>query len=145
MSTLEKPLTYRDCKECFASRNANNIIDVIHPNTGRTLHFNKTLEDCRKECPDAEKMTLEEFCKIKAERQRTPIKWEPTTKEIYWEMLEVLPPAVWENGGFMVGEAYDHDAGTGEPRFSAYRHRGDTYETSSRPLTIREFRKHILD
>jgi hypothetical protein len=30
--------------------------------------------------------------------------WKPATKARYWDMLEVLPPAVMGGGAFMVGE-----------------------------------------
>ncbi len=47
-------------------------------------HF---LADCRAEYPDAEEMTVEAFCQWKAERQRTPVEWLPTTEARFHEML----------------------------------------------------------
>ena len=129
------------CDDCFASKKDGTIIDVIFPPTGKTLINGKTLEDCKKEHPDAEKMTVDEFCEWKASKQRTPISWSETTEAEYWEMLEVLPPAIYGRGGFMVGEAYDHDALTDQPRYAAYRNRGDVYEKASRPLTIAEYKE----
>ena len=74
------------------------------------------------------------------------ITWEPTTKETFYEMLEVLPPAAWENDAFLVGEPFDHDAETGDPRYSAYRRRpGEQYETGSRPMTIQEFKNSYFN
>lgn len=35
-------------------------------------------------------------------------KWLPVTEEFYDEMLGTLPPQKMFNGGFMVGEPYDH-------------------------------------
>ena len=140
---LERVLTMADCDRCFASKARETMIDVLHPVTGLTVCFGKTLEDCKREYPDAEEMTVDAFCAWKAERQRTPITWTPTTEKKFMEMLEVLPPELWlhgKNGGFLVGEAYDHDAGTGEPRFQGFRKHGETYETGSRPMTRREFR-----
>jgi hypothetical protein len=36
------------------------------------------------------------------------ITWKPTTGTKYWEMLEVLPPAVMTGRGFLVGEPVTH-------------------------------------
>jgi len=119
------------------------MIDLVHPLTGKTAIYGKTLEDCQAD-PDyagAERMTIEEFCQSKAATQDTPISWEPVTEERYWDMLEVLPPAAMGHGGFLVGEPWDHHALTGRPRYAAYRCRGDVYETASRPMTIKEFRE----
>ena len=129
------------CDDCFASKKKGTIIDVIFPPTGKTLINGNSLEDVRKDYPDAEKMTVDEFCAWKASKQRTPISWSDTTEAEYWEMLEVLPPAIYGRGGFMVGEAYDHDALTDQPRYAAYRKRGDVYERASRPLTIAEYKE----
>jgi hypothetical protein len=57
------------------------------------------------------------------------------------EMLEVLPPLAWNHAGFLVGEACDHHARTGEPRYQAFTKLGDVYRASSRPLTVREWLK----
>ena len=132
-----------DCERCLASKARETMIDVLHPVTGLTVCYGKTLKDCRKEYPDAEEMSVDEFCSWKAQRQRTPIAWTPTTEERFTEMLEVLPPAAGCRGGFLVGEPYDHDAGNGQPRFQAYRQRGDTFETANRPLTRAEFRSEM--
>jgi hypothetical protein len=58
-------------------------------------------------------------------------------------MLNVLPPAAWIGGAFMVGEPTDHCAETGRPRFQAYRERGMQFEVASRPMTIAEFRAEV--
>jgi len=132
-----------DCKECFASKARQTIIDVLHPKTGLTVCFGKTLEQVRDEYPDAEKMTVDKFCAWKAERQLTPIEWKPTTEDRFNEMLEVLPPALWlhgAGGGFLVGEAMDHDAGSGKPRFEGFRQSGGHCYQGSRPMTRDEFR-----
>jgi len=53
----------------------------------------------------------------------------------------VLPPAVMDSRGFLVGEPTDHDVSTGEPRFDAFRKIGSRFETASRPITIREYQR----
>jgi hypothetical protein len=65
--------------------------------------------------------------------------WAATTKEIYWDMLEVLPPAAMMGGGFLVGEPVDHHATSGQPRFEAFIKQGEKYSVSSRPITRKEF------
>lgn len=136
-------MTHRE--RCFASKSRGTIIDVIHPNTGKTVIYGKTLEECRAETgyQDAEEMSVDEFCAWKAATQRTPITWRQTTEEKYDEMLNVLPPALWIGGGFLVGEPWDHDAGNGQPRFAAYRYRDNVYEVANRPITRAEFRQEI--
>jgi len=136
-------LTANDCPDCFASKKTKSIIDVLHPETGRTVCYDKTLDECRKEYPDAEKMTVAEFCDWKSKEQRTPIKWEPTTEGQYDEMLCVLPPAMFGTGGFLVGEPYDHDAGNGQPRYQAFLHIDGKPFVSSRPMTCAEFKTEI--
>lgn len=126
---------------CYVDRtlHGGTVIDTISGN-GLTTYARETFEQIRAEYPNAERMTLDEFCAWKAEQQRTPIEWEPTTEERYFEMLEVLPPALMTSCGFLVGEPMDHDAGNGQPRFHAFRKRGNVFEFASRPMTEAEFR-----
>ena len=138
---VKKVLTMADCTQCVASKQNSTAIDVIHPNTGRTLHYGKTLAQCREEYPDAEIMTVDAWCEWKAAQQRTPITWSETTQKRFWEMLEVLPPAAGTPGfrAFLVGEPWDHDAGNGQPRFQAFRKHQGRFEVASRPMTRAEF------
>lgn len=131
-----------DCVDCYAVR-GETIVDVLHPITGLTVCYGKTLEQVRVEYPSAEKMTVDEFCASKAERQHTPIVWSETTEEKYWEMLEVLPPAAMSNGGFLVGEPFDHDASNGQPRYEGFKQSGDKYFVGSRPMTRKEFKQEL--
>ena len=133
----------KDSDLCVISKETGRIIDLIHPTTGLTFHFGKTLADCRLECPDAEIMSVVDFCTWKAAKQRTPITWSEVSEERYVEMLEVLPPAAWVGHAFLVGEPCDHDAGNGQPRYEAYRKRGSVYEAGSRPMTVAEFMQEI--
>jgi hypothetical protein len=134
------------CVDCFAVADGEHMIDLVHPVTGRTLIYGKTLEEVQAESPEyatAERMPVEEFLRRKAARQHAPITWAPTTEAKFWEMLECLPPACHVRGGFLVGEPWDHDAVTGEPRFQGFRQRGNVYEIGSRPMTRREFRAQL--
>ncbi len=72
------------------------------------------------------------------------VNWQPTTETTYWEMMEVLPPALMNPGGFLVGEPFDHGrcAVTGgiRPRYEAFIQIGDRFYVSGRALTIPEFK-----
>jgi hypothetical protein len=134
--------------DCFAVPGADSIIDMVRPETGRTCIYDRTLEDVQREAPQAVRMTLDEHCRAKAERQRAAFTWEPTTRARYFELLECLPPAAQRANGFLVGEPWDHDALTGQPRFQALWHRRgltDRYVVSSRPLTRTEFHAALAD
>ena len=72
--------------------------------------------------------------------------WKRTTREKYWEMLEVLPPATQDAHGFLLGEPQDHDfcqvSGYVMPRYDAYLQRRGKYYVSTRPLSLFEYRKY---
>jgi hypothetical protein len=121
------------------------MVDLVHPLTDKTLIYGKTLDDVRAEpgYEKAERMAVDDFCKAKANRQDMAITWTETTKGKYWDMLEVLPPAAMSNGGFLVGEPWDHHATTGQPRFSAYREQFDKFYVANRPMTRKEFKAEL--
>lgn len=133
----DKPMTW---SRCFAVPGSHTIVDLVHPLTGVTLHYGKTLADCQAEYPGAILMTVEEHCGAKAARQDTPVEWTEETEERHWEMLEVLPPACMIGGGFLVGEPGDHHALSGQPRFEAHIKRDGKYWVASRPMTRKEFK-----
>ena len=132
--------------QCFAVP-GQTMIDEIHPATGRSVIYGKSLDDVRREYPDAQVMTIEGFCQSKAAVQDTPVVWTEITKEVYRDLLECLPPEAHNSLGFLVGEPFDHHATTGKPRYTACIHRttrGDgwsetRYYESSRPMTLAEF------
>jgi hypothetical protein len=64
------------------------------------------------------------------------------TKERYWEMLEILPPAVWLNGGFLVGEPWRHND-EGLPMYAAFTTRNGRYYEHSEPMTVSDFCKML--
>ena len=147
MDTTEKTraLNVMDCVDCYAVPGHDSMIDAINPVTGLGLWGGKTLEDCQEDNPGAVRMTIEDFCKQKAERQHTPIKFTETTAERFDEMLNVLPPA-WGTQGytaFLVGEPYDHDAETGRPRFQGFIQQGKKYYQSNRPVTVKEMQYEV--
>jgi hypothetical protein len=139
--TVETQVKLSQCTHCFAVPGSDSMIDVIHPITGKTLTYGNTLDEVRARPGDenAEIMLIDDFCNAKAKRQDSPIIWQETTEEKYFEMLEVLPPAYMAGGAFLVGEPWDHHARTGEPRFQAFRHT-DKYLVANRPVTRNELK-----
>lgn len=125
-------------EECFAVP-GETMIDVIDSATGRTVIYGKTLADCQRDYPGAERMSIDAYCQSKAQAQDTPITWAPTTEDRYSELLECLPPAAYRPGGFLVGEPWDHHAITGAPRYQACIHKGTSYFISNRAMTKAEF------
>jgi hypothetical protein len=65
-----------------------------------------------------------------------PDTWIPTTKEMYWEMLEVLPPRKMIGNNFLVGEALRDDS-EGFPVYSCFTKFGETYK--ARNMTLEQF------
>ena len=144
--TGERELSLNDCTHCIAVPGENTAIDLVHPITGRTVYGNKTLAQVRKERPEyagAELMTWDDFSQAVADRQHAPVEWAETTEEDYDYGLNVLPPALWIKGGFLVGEPYDHDMSNGQPRFQAFRQDRGKPEKSNRPMTRAEFRREL--
>ena len=83
-------------------------------------------------------MTSDLFLSKYAERQmRLVADPEAVTADRYREMLEVLPPARWIGGAFLVGEAMSHDD-NGQPRYAYYFRRGDKHFHGP-DLTVPEF------
>jgi len=138
-----------DFVEVYAVPGKHSIIDSIDPKTGLTQVYGHTEDEVRAREPLAVRMLWEDWRKAESARQHTPITWQETTRAKYWEMLEVLPPALWIGGFFLVGEPYDHDMDTGAPRFQAYQQIGheDTggarYFVASRPMTRAELRAAV--
>jgi hypothetical protein len=126
--------------EVWSVPGKNSIIDAIVRETGLTCYLKETPAQVLARHPDAIRQTWADWRQAAIARQQTPIGWRRTTKARYHEMLEVLPPAMWIGGAFLVGEPQDHDIATGSPRFDAFRHRHGVYEASDRPITRAELR-----
>jgi hypothetical protein len=63
--------------------------------------------------------------------------WIPTTKAMYWEMLEILPPRAQTRRAFLVGEPLTDNA-EGFPVYSCFKKTGDDYHAKN--MTLAEFR-----
>jgi hypothetical protein len=66
-----------------------------------------------------------------------PNAWIPTTKKMYWEMLEVLPPRKMIGNNFLVGEASRHNS-EGYAVYSCFTQFGDTYK--AKHMTLEQFK-----
>jgi len=132
-----------DYTEVYAVPGQNSIIDTINPDTGLTSVYGRTEADVLEREPGAVRMTWEAWQAAAVARQQTPIRWEITTERKYQEMLEVLPPAYWSGGAFLVGEPWDHCMATGRPRFAAYVERSGRYYTANRPVTMTELKAEM--
>ncbi len=138
----------REYIDAYAIPGEHSIIDVIDPETGLTAVLGQTYLEVQTRYPNAERISLDDWTAQRAAQQDTAIVWTRTTRRKYWEMLEVLPPAYWKGGAFLVGEPTDHHARTGQPRFAAYWQRGSSedfaiYLVASRPLTARELKTEV--
>ena len=71
--------------------------------------------------------------------------WKSTSKQKYWDALEVLPPAHQDGYGFLLGEPQDHAecevTKNVMPRYDAYVQKNGRYYVSIRPLTVPEYKK----
>lgn len=76
------------------------------------------------------------------------IKWKEITEAKYWEMLEVLPPAVMTHLGFLVGEPLDHGfcpvTGLFGARFEAFAEVRGKYFVADKPMSVSGFQSLSL-
>ena len=82
-------------------------------------------------------MTLE-WAPLWDAMKATPEAWIPTTKAMYWGMLEVLPPRKMMGTNFLVGEA-DHHNADGYAVYACFKKFKDDY--SARYMTLAQFKE----
>lgn len=80
-----------------------------------TTYDNTDCSTCGGECSIEWRPAIElEHAALWDAMKAQPDKWHPTTRAMYDEMLEVLPPAAmgpaWQGSPFLVGEPYTHDS-----------------------------------
>lgn len=79
-----------DLTECFFSASVSRTIDAVHPNTGLGVWGGRSLEETRKEYPDAERVPFEVAENaIEARAIGTP---DVVSKADWWSSYEQLPP-----------------------------------------------------
>ena len=66
-----------------------------------------------------------------------PEQWVPTTENMYWEMLGVLPPRLQSRSAFLVGEADHHDS-EGRAVYACFCQSGDQYR--AKYMTTQQFK-----
>lgn len=135
-----KDLSQINPTEAFAVPGKKNLIDLVHPITGRSAIQGETLEQIQTRYPGAVKVNMDEWLKDRAEAQDSPIEWLKVYSERYDEALNALPPACMIGDAFLLGEPQDHHALNGQPRFDAYRCMAYQHYVSSRPMTVKEFK-----
>jgi hypothetical protein len=128
-----------DTTEVYAVPGKGSIIDTINPATGLTSCFAESAAEVLERNPDAVRMTWIDWSNAAIKLQQTPLRWRSVSEAQYHEMLEVLPPASWKRGAFLVGEPWDHCIATGAPRFAVYVAHGGKHYTADRPITKAEF------
>lgn len=60
--------------------------------------------------------------------------WKVTTRDQYYDMLEVLPPAIWRGTCFAVGEPVSYDETTHSQTYDIYIEIDGTYYTALKPI-----------
>lgn len=117
------------------------IIDTIDPVTGKSSICQKSLEQLKTEYPNVQRSTVGRFCRTKGKLQRKKVEWRIVSTDDYYTAWEEFPPFICGRGYFLHGEPVDHYADTGEARYMAFRAVYGKHERSSRPMSIREFKK----
>lgn len=65
-----------------------------------------------------------------------PAEWIPTTEDLYWQMLEAVPPRAHSGGRFLVGEPQRHNE-DGKAVHACFKQVGNSY--FARYLTVAQF------
>jgi hypothetical protein len=73
--------------------------------------------------------------------KETPKAWIPTTEDMYWQMLECVPPRAQARGRFLVGEAERHNE-QGQAVYACFKQVGDDY--FARYMTLQQFNQRIV-
>lgn len=70
-----------------------------------------------------------------------PDRWIDTTEQMYWDMLEAVPPRMMARGAFLVGEA-DHHNAEGQAVYACFSKIGETYR--AKYLTAQQFKREAM-
>jgi len=77
-----------------------------------------------------------EWADLWAAMDAQPDAWIPTTEEMYWDMLEAVPPRCQTARAFLVGEARRHDS-NGHAVHACFKQVGS--EFFAKHMTVAEF------
>lgn len=72
--------------------------------------------------------------------EATPEAWIETTEDMYWSMLEALPPRKMTHSAFLVGEPLRHNV-EGDAVYACFLRFGDTVKAKN--LTVKQFNQEI--
>lgn len=131
-----------DSGDVFAAPGSNSIFDIVLSDDRSAINGLTLAEvQARENNPAIVRISFDDWRAQAAARQQSdPLRWLWTDRHTYMRMLEVLPPIAFDGAAFCVGEPYDHCFATGRPRFMGYRMIGDSYQVTSRPVTVAELR-----
>ena len=81
-----------------------------------------------------------EWAPLWAAMDAQPTEWIPTTEDMFWEMLECVPPRAQIAGAFLVGEPLRHNA-EGKAVHACFKQVGSSF--FARNLTVAQFRTGV--
>lgn len=79
-----------------------------------------------------------EWSDLWAAMKATPDAWIPTTEEMFWEMLECVPPRAQFGGRFLVGEAERHNE-HGDAVHACFKQVGTSH--FAKYMTVQQFKE----
>lgn len=95
--TKPTPLPLEAYTECWYVPGETHIVDLIHPDTGLTLHLQQDAAEVRERYPTAERMTCDAAFDAADEVARSRYRRDvgEITEERFNDALNVLPPVGW--------------------------------------------------
>ena len=81
-----------------------------------------------------------EWTELWTAMKESPDVWIPTTEDMYWDMLECVPPRATFGRAFLVGEAERHNA-HGEAVYACFNEVGN--EVFAKYMTVAEFKREF--
>jgi hypothetical protein len=84
--------------------------------------------------------TTLEWAPLWAAMKAAPDAWIPTTEDMFWEMLECVPPRAQDRDRFLVGEA-ERDNEQGQPVYACFKQVGDKF--FARYMTLEQYRHRV--
>lgn len=96
-STPRRKLSYEAFTECWYVPGETNIVDLIHPDDGLTLHFKESAAEVQGRYPGAERMAFDEAWKLADAAGSARYRQDVTEidEARFMDALNVLPPVGW--------------------------------------------------
>jgi hypothetical protein len=90
---------------CFYSPSKARIIDGYVEHAAIGVYGGQTFDEMVGEYPDLAIVEITEAGRMIDDRHREPLS--KTTRETYWNMLEILPPENWQQFGLLHGKHFE--------------------------------------